>query len=148
MKALKIYAIIITVLFLISGILVWNFYSQAKITKMSLVATQNLLEQNKTELSNLRQFIAVSLVNIKQSTALLNDSLASFLVAGDVKIASISQVSANKISGDIQTVANDQDRVALEQGWNDFLKTKTVSNYLAFSRFLIQNIQNNLVNIK
>lgn len=148
MKALKIYALIITVLFLISGILVWNFYSQAKITKMSLVATQNLLEQNKTELSNLRQFIAVSLVNIKQSTALLNDSLAAFLVAGDVKIASISQVSADKISADIQTVIDPQNRVALEQGWNDFLKTKTVSNYLAFSRFLIQNIQNNLVNIK
>lgn len=148
MKALKIYALIITVLFLISGVFVWNFYSQAKITKMSLVATQNLLEQNKTELSNLRQFIAVSLVNIKQSTALLNDSLAAFLVAGDVKIASISQVSADKISADIQTVIDPQNRVALGQGWNDFLKTKTVSNYLAFSRFLIQNIQNNLVNIK
>jgi hypothetical protein len=148
MKALKVYALIITFLFLISGAFAYNFYSQAKVTRNSLIATQNLLEQSKTELSNLHQFIDESLISIKKSTALLNDSLASFLVAGDVKISSISQVSADKISADIQTVANDQDRVALEQGWNDFLKTKTVSNYLAFSRFLIQNIQNNLVNIK
>ena len=147
MKALKVYAIIITVLFLITGVVAYNFYSQAKITKASLVATQNLLEQNKAELNNLKQLIEVGLSTIKTSTALLNDSLASFLVAGDVKISSLSEVSATKISTDIQTVANDQDRVALEQGWNDFLKSRTVSNYLAFSRFLIQNIQNNLVNI-
>jgi hypothetical protein len=128
--------------------LVYNFYSQVKITKSSLSATQSLLEQNKTELNNYKQFVAVSLSEIKTSTALLNDSLAAFLVAGDVKISSISEVSATKISSDIQTVLDNQDRVALEQGWNDFLKTKTVSNYLAFSRFLIQNVQNNLVNIK
>ena len=148
MKALKIYSIIITVLFLITGVVAYNFYSQAKITKNSLIATQNLLEQSKTELSNLHQLIDTGLANVKFSTALLNDSLAAFLVAGDAKISSLSELSAAKISSDIQTATNEQDRVALEQGWNDFLKSRTVSNYLAFSRFLIQNIQNNLVNIR
>lgn len=147
MKALKIYSIIVTVLFLIAGILAYFFSTQLKIVKNDLTTTQNLLEQKKTELISFRQLVETSLSGIKTSTALLNDSLAAFLVAGDIKISSLSDVSASKISSDIQTVSNNQDRIALEQGWSDFLNTRTVSNYLAFSRFLIQNIQNNLVNI-
>jgi len=144
---MKIYSIFITVLFVVAGILTFSFYSEAKLTKLKLSATQTLLDQNRSELNNIRQLINSGLTNAKSSTALLNDSLASFLVAGDLKIASLSDVSAQKISDNIQQVSNVQDKVALEQGWNDFLKSRKITDYLAFSRFLIQNIQNNLENI-
>ncbi|MFH1608508.1 MAG: hypothetical protein ABH951_00620 [Patescibacteria group bacterium] len=147
MKVLKIYSIVITLLLILAGFLTYTFYSQAKATKSKLLVTQSLLEQNRIELDNLKLLINANLYNIKVDTALLNDSLAAFLVSGDSKISSISEISATKISSDVQTITDNQKRVALEQGWNEFLKTKTVSNYLAFSRFLIQSIQNSLENI-
>ena len=115
--------------------------------KADLLTAQNQLDQTRSELNNLHQLVNGGLSSVKLSSALLNDSLASFLVAGKLKIASLSDTAAEKISSNIQEVSNVQDKVALEQGWNDFLKTRTISNYLAFSRFLIQNIQNNLENI-
>lgn len=144
---MKIYSIIVTVFLIIAGVLVYSFYSQATMAKANLLSTQNQLEQSRGELNNFRQLVSTSLNNSKASSALLNDSLASFLVAGDLKIASLSNSAAQKISTDIQKVVDPQDKVALEQGWDDFLQTRKIADYLAFSRFLIQNIQNNLENI-
>jgi hypothetical protein len=144
---MRIYSIFITVLFVVAGVMAFSFYSEAKFAKAKLSVTQTLLDQSRSELNNLHQLIDSGLVNAKSSTALLNDSLASFLVAGNLKIASLSDISAQKISDNIQQVSNPQDKVALEQGWSDFLKSRKIGDYLAFSRFLIQNIQNNLGNI-
>jgi len=143
---MKIYSIFITVLFVIAGVFAFNFYLQAKLANSRLSVTQTLLDQNKSDLNNLHQLIDSGLADAKSSTALLNDSLASFLVAGNLKISSLSDTSAQKISDNIQQVSNPEDKVALEQGWSDFLKSRKISDYLAFSRFLIQNIQNNLGN--
>jgi len=144
---MKIYSIVVTILLIVSGFLAYSFYSQINAVNNNLLTTQNQLDQNKSELNNLRQLVDNSLISAKSSSALLNDSLASFLVAGNLKIASLSDTAAQKITSDIQEVSNVSDKVALEQGWSDFLSSRKISDYLAFSRFLIQNIQNNLENI-
>jgi hypothetical protein len=144
---MKIYSILVTVLLIVVGVLAFNYYSQIDIVRTDLLAAQNQLEQSKSELGNLRQLVDNGLNDAKLYSILLNDSLNSFLVAGNVKIASLSDTEAKKISDNIQTITNPQDKVALEQGWNNFLKSRTVSDFLAFSRSLVRSIQTNLENI-
>jgi flagellar biosynthesis chaperone FliJ len=157
----KIYSIIVTVVLALAILAAGYFYWQtvaaktgesdalAKLdqTKNELLQTQNQLKDNQEQLTSLRNLVDTGLKNAKLGAELFKDSGESFLVAGDVKVAAIGATETQAISTKIAEITDNQNRVALEDTWSKFLSSKKISDYLAFSRFLANMIQNNLENI-
>jgi len=155
---MKAYSVIITVIAVVAIILASYFYFQiatvrndfqSQLTQANDQLTQSQVELQKTqdELSSLRQLVDTGLNNAKNGVAILKDSLDSFLVAGDVKIASLGNTEVAAITTQIQSLANPQDKIAFEQSWSGFLETKLVRDYLGFAKSLVQTIEGNLENI-
>jgi hypothetical protein len=157
----KTYSIIITVILVLAilagGYFYWQF-SAAKAgeadalvklgqTKDELLQTQNQLRDNQEQLTSLRNLVDSSLDKVKLGASLLKDSGEVFLVAGDLKIASISNSEAQVISTKVTEIADKQDKIALEDAWSKFLASQKIGDYFAFSRFLANMIQSNLENI-
>jgi len=151
---MKIYSIAVTAVCAIALILVGYFgwYAQvAKSDKESALRqwqqTQDELSKNQEALTNLRSLVDSGLNNAKASAAILKDSSESFLIAGDIKIATLGAKEADAVSAQIQSLPEKMDRIALEQGWSYFEKSHKVSDYFAFARFLANTIFRNLANI-
>lgn len=144
---MKFYSIIITIFFLGAGYLAYNFYTKMSSLNTELVSITNQLKQAKAESLNFKNLTETNLKDVKLTSSLLSSSLDSFLVAGDVKVASLSKTTSEEISQKIQEISDVQDKVALEDSWNTFNKTKKISDYFAFSRFIIKSLQNDIENI-
>lgn len=151
----RIYSIIVTCLAVLAIFAAGYFYWQGGAdkadlvrTKEDLARTENELQRNREELDRLRGLVDQGLEKIKASATLLGNSSETFLVAGDVRVASLGSSEAKEIEAQIQKISDKQDKIALESLWSDFLDSRTISDYLAFSRFLTDRIKNNLENIR
>lgn len=145
---MKIYSIVITVVAVILLAVAGYFYQQVAVVKSELATTKSELNQSAVELTNLQNLVATELTSAKATVDILKNSLESFLVAGDVKVASISDSEAKTISDKILAFPDKLNKTSFESGWAGFLKSQTVSDYLAFSRSLAQTLQSNLDNIR
>jgi len=151
---MKIYSVIITVIAVAFLILAGYFYRQVGVVKNDLVQSQNQLHQTKDqlqqtqgELSGLRNIVETGLASAKLTTAILQGSLETFLVAGNTKVAALGESEAKAISDEIQNFPEKMNKISFEDGWSRFLKSRTISDYLAFSRSLAQTLKSNLENI-
>ncbi|MFA5128689.1 MAG: hypothetical protein WC445_01840 [Patescibacteria group bacterium] len=150
----RIYLIIAIVVAVLAISVAGYFYWQGgvdkeklAITRDDLARTENELQRNIEELDRLRNLIDQSLEKAKFSASLLKDSSETFLVAGDIKVASLGSSEVEEIEAQIKKLTDKQDKIALENLWSDFVDSRTISDYLAFSRFLTDRIKNNLENI-
>ena len=150
----KIYSIVVTCVMILAILAAGYFYWQAaddrnnlRRTEQSLAQTQNELQDDREQLGRLRDLVDNGLGKVKTAAALLKDSGETFLVAGDLKIAAISNSEAQAISAKILEITDKQDKIALEDTWSKFLVSQKISDYFAFSRFLANMIQGNLENI-
>ncbi len=144
----RIYSIIVTCLAVLAIFAAGYFYWQSAAARDELDQVKNDLRQNQEQLSRLRELINISLGKAKTAAELLKDSGDTFLVAGDLKVAAISNTEAEAINAKIVEIEDKQDKIALESAWSDFLSSRKISDYFAFSRFLAVMIKNNLDNIR
>jgi len=144
----RIYSIAITVVLVLAVGAAGYFYWQSAAARDELDQVKNDLRQNQEQLSRLRELINISLGKAKTAAELLKDSGDTFLVAGDLKVAAISNTEAEAINAKIVEIEDKQDKIALESAWSDFLSSRKISDYFAFSRFLAVMIKNNLDNIR
>ncbi len=150
----KIYSTIATVVMILAILTAGYFYWQGGANRKELVRvqddlfkTEEELQNNREELNRLRALVDQGLEKVKYNASILKDSAEVFLVAGDTRVASLGISEAKEIEAQIQKIEDRQDRIALESLWSDFTSSRTISNYLAFSRFLVDRINNNLENI-
>jgi len=144
----KIYSIIVTCVMVLAIAAAGYFYWQVATAKDKLSRVENDLRQNQEQLNQLRELINFSLGKAKIAAELLKDSGDTFLVAGDLKVAAISNTEAEAINAKIVGIEDKQDKIALESAWSDFLSSRKISDYFAFSKFLAVMIKNNLDNIR
>lgn len=158
---MKIYAIVITVVAVLAGIasgyLFWQMTSiqtdlnqaqeQQKQANDELTQVTTELNQTKDELKKARELIDTGLTTAKENSDILKNSLESFLIAGDLKIFTISTTEAQAITDKIQSLSDKMDKVSLEKAWSDFLKSQKITDYFAFARSAASNINGKLENI-
>jgi protein involved in sex pheromone biosynthesis len=131
-KIYLIIAIIVAVLAIFaSGYFYWQGIENKKNLSMvrdDLLQTQDELQKNKEQLSQLRDLADNGLEKAKMAVALFKDSSETFLVAGDLKIAAISASEAQMITTKVAGIVDKQDKIALEDTWSKFLANMIQKN--------------------
>lgn len=151
---MKIYSIAVSIIAALAIVLAGYFFWQVSAVKTesgqikdNLAQSQLQLQQANQELGKLRELVDTGLTGAKADASILKDSLESFLVAGDLKVAALGVSEAEAISAKIQNVPEKMDKISYEKGWSDFRSSKKISDVLAFARSLTNSIQNKLENI-
>ncbi|MFA6255104.1 MAG: Tar ligand binding domain-containing protein [Patescibacteria group bacterium] len=158
---MKIYAVVITIIavlaLILAGYLFWQMTAiqtnlnqaqeQQRQANDELTQVKTELSQTKDELNKVRELIDTGLTTAKENSDILKNSLETFLVAGDLKIFTISETEAQAITDKIQSLSDKMDKVGLEKAWSDFLKSQKITDYFAFARAAASNINGKLQNI-
>ncbi|MFA5022505.1 MAG: hypothetical protein WC508_05510 [Patescibacteria group bacterium] len=152
---MKIYAIIITVVAVLFGVaagyLLWQLTGlKAELGQVQYQQhlTEDELEKNEVKLQQAQNLIDTGFTSAKENSDILKNSLETFLVAGDLKIFTLSETEAQMITDKIQSLSDKMDKVSLEKAWSDFLKSQKITDYFAFARTAASNINGKLQNIR
>jgi len=160
-QAMKIYAVVVTIIAILAGVaagyLFWQTTTiqaglnqaqeQQRQANDELTQVKTELSQTKDELNNAQKLVDTGFTGAKENSDILKNSLETFLVAGDLKIFTISETEARAITEKIQNISDKMDKVSLEKPWSDFLKSQKITDYFAFARAAASNINGKLENI-
>jgi type II secretory pathway pseudopilin PulG len=151
---MKIYAIAITVIAILVGVAGGYLFWQLNEVKAELSQVQEQerlvsdeLLKSQSQLQQAQNLIDTGFTGAKENSDILKNSLETFLIAGDLKIFTISETEAQAITDKIQGLSDKMDKVGLEKAWSDFLKSQTLTDYFAFARNAASNINGKLENI-
>ncbi|MBN2197693.1 hypothetical protein JW698_00625 [Candidatus Wolfebacteria bacterium] len=141
---MKIYLIIITIFFILvvvfAGYSYWQYsknikqYQEISDQLDICLKEKSIIEAELSEVE--RQLNAIS-----KTTAVLRESIESFIIPGDLKVLSIGSKESLEIEKRINEIEDKTDRILADDHWNDFKSSRLFNSFFSFLRDLINNLE-------